>query len=108
MIGDDFRKISRFGSLGDDRGSIRDVLKQRAVRKECAACDKDNPRIGSAIAGKISGRNRAAILQHYVQNNNIRRMFTKMINGLGLAAYDRDSVALPFNMPGPDPRQIWI
>ena len=96
MVGDDLGQIRRLGAFGNDRGGVRYMLEQRSVRKERAACDKDNPRVRLPVAYEIRCRDCAPVLKHHIQNHDLGGIVMQEIDGRLLACDDVHAVVLPF------------
>lgn len=108
MIADDLGKIGRARFLRNDCSGIRDVPEERSVGKESAARHEDDPCVWSPITREVGCGDGTAILQHHVQDQNVRSFVAQKINRLGLARDNRDCLVLSFQVVGPNLREIRV
>lgn len=108
MIGDNLGQIAWFRPLGNDRGGVGNVLKQRTVRKERASCHENDPRVRLPIAGEIRRCDRAAFFQHHIKNKHVWCIVTKEFDRIRLACDHGNGVPLSFQVLCPDTRKMRV
>ena len=108
MIGDDFSQIGRIRAFRNNRRRVGDMLEERPIGEKRASRHEDDARVRTPIAREIRRCDGTAVFEHDVKDEHFRFSRAEKIRRLILACHDMDFVALPFQVPRPNLRKLFI